>query len=226
MISAFGVDHGEISKAAWKSFYPVPPGVGKIPRGQLKIIETDKGATRVLSASLKARPHKEIGNLTVGAKKAAKPNPTFGPPQPAKPAYIAHVGTKSQYTRRGVASNLLREARKTETVVHSPVRTSSGDAFARATKEADGSAPVASKWSGHTRSKGKVSKGGSIAPLARRMTSKPLINRVVGNPMKPGKLQRVRNAVGAHTTMHTTKYMGAIEDKLGANPFLAKRRDG
>ncbi len=69
-----------------------------------------------------------------------------------------------------------------------------------------------------------VSKGGSIAPLLRARPSKPLINRVVGNPMKPGKLQRVRNAAGAHTMQHTTKWMGALDDKIGLNPLLQKRR--
>lgn len=113
MTSVWGVDHGDVSKAAWKAFYPVPPKVNKIPRGKLKITSHLRGAHQSYEAH--APRGGSVGYLSVG---------DHG---------IGMANVKSGFRRRGIASNLLARADKDRgaKIPHSTERSLEGDAFAR-----------------------------------------------------------------------------------------------
>ncbi len=126
MISPFGVEHSWVSKAAWKAFYPVPPKVGKIPRGRL-VVTTAKNEAQERSvhlAALKHRPKRNIGSLAVDH------------------GQIEMVNVGRGFRRRGVAANLMHEARKGGPAAHSPHRTPLGEKFAQGESAKQGTKPI------------------------------------------------------------------------------------
>lgn len=157
MTSAFGVVH----KAAWKSFYPVPPGVRRIPKAKLKLSveRTPEDVRR--SGGTYGIPHKtvwsrdtnvvarntrgqKIGSMQVREGRRSERS-TFGAVTRSKdPAYVGRVGVDPGYRRRGVAENMMHAAEREigERAEHSTARSDLGERFARGVERKRGLRPV------------------------------------------------------------------------------------
>ena len=130
MTSAWGVEHGVVSKAAFKAFFPAPPGVGKLPRSKMLMHSSPSGGLHTAS-TLRGKPISSLsvehGTNTIGT-----------------------ATTSPGFRRRGAASNLLASAEKQRgaKIAHSTNRTALGDAFARGTDKKRGFKPPTSTREG------------------------------------------------------------------------------
>lgn len=133
MRSVWGVDHGEVSKAAWKAFYPVPPGVGKIPRSKLAFSSKTYRDGSV-SHHAKTLRGKNAGQLSTGPIARDGRGGT---------REIDLVAVHPGFRRRNIASNLIAHGEKTTrgAIEHSASRTPNGNAFATAHAARQGTKP-------------------------------------------------------------------------------------
>jgi hypothetical protein len=120
--------NAQVSKAAWKNFYPAPPmrsgAIRKIPLREANITSTksvDFGNQHFTSQSRRGKDTGGI-NVSTGGDWSMEPK-----------GHIDSVGVHPGFRRRGLATRLFDAAKKEiPETYHAPTRTAMGEKYARA----------------------------------------------------------------------------------------------